>query len=187
MTSPWTARPANWGAPGHANRGDEYEAVADQVEFLSTGFPVSIAYKSSDTNRSSANTGATYTDDPHLALAVAANAVYAVQMYGVAAIGAGLMKLQWTHPSGSTFEAGGWGYDPGTADWQTNNAGFSSTSPSAIVLGLAAVANTPIRLDGTLIMSSTAGLLTLQWAQNASNAANTTLRKGSWLRLNRIA
>jgi hypothetical protein len=186
MTSPWTRRPANWGAPGHANRGDEYEEVADQIEFLSTGHPISMAYKTANTDRSSANTGSTYTDDPHLAISVVASAAYAVQMYGVAAIGAGLMKLQWTHPSGSTFEAGSWGYDPGTADWQTNGGGFGSSSPSVIVTGLAAVANTPLRADGLLIVGSTAGIVTLQWAQNAANAANTTLRKGSWLRLNRI-
>lgn len=32
----WTERPDDWGKPGHANRGDEYEAVADKIDDLST-------------------------------------------------------------------------------------------------------------------------------------------------------
>lgn len=32
----WTGRPTNWGKPGHVNRGDEYEAVLDQISSLTS-------------------------------------------------------------------------------------------------------------------------------------------------------
>lgn len=190
MTSPWTGRPANYGAPGHANRGDEHEAVLDQIAFLSTGFPGKIAYKSTDT---SITNDAAYDDDPHLAISVLASAVYAVEVYGVYQAGAtGQIKFQMTHPSGSTMEAGSWEYDAGTdASSQVNwaaNASLGSSSPSAFVAGLVGTGgNVPFRLTGLLIVGSTAGTLALQWAQNVSNGTATILRKGTYMRLTRAA
>lgn len=32
----WSRRPTSWGKPGHSDRGDEGEAVLDQIDFLST-------------------------------------------------------------------------------------------------------------------------------------------------------
>lgn len=190
MTSPWTGRPTNVGAPGHATRGDEWEAILDQIAFLSTGFPGILKYKTQDTSTAS---DAAYDDDPHLAASVLANAVYFVEVYGVYQAGAtGQIKFQMTHPSGSTLEAGSWEYDAGTdAASQVNwaaNASLGSSSPTAFVAGLVGTgANVPFRLQGTLIVGSTAGTLALQWAQNVSNATATILRKGTTMRLTRAA
>lgn len=38
----------------------------------------------------------------------------------------------------------------------------------------------------TLVVSTTPGTLSLQWAQNSSTAQNLTVRQGSWIRANRI-
>lgn len=182
MTSPWTGRPANWGAPGHANRGDEYEAVADQIEFLSGGFPGTLKYKTADTSRVST---AAYADDPDLAATVAASAVYFVEVYGVYQAGAtGQIKFQMTFPSG-TMEAGSWHYDPGVDEWAAN-ASISQASPAAFVAGLTGTGgNLPFRLQGTLVVGTTGGTLALQWAQNVSNGTATILRKGTIMRLTR--
>ena len=188
MTSPWTGRPANWGAPGHANRGDEYEAIADQIEFLSTGYPGKMAYKTVDTSRASTTT---YTDDPHLAVpGLLANAVYVVEFEFNLAIGAGGFKYQSTAPSGATFECISFIWNNGTvtfnAGWRRITAG---ASPGAATAGHipGADAGSPYRLRYTLFMGSTAGTLAFQWAQDSSNVANTTIAKGSWMRLTRAA
>lgn len=189
MTSPWTGRPANWGAPGHANRGDEYEAVADQIEFLSTGFPGALKYKTQDTSITS---DAAYDDDPHLAASVLANAVYAIEVYGTYQAGAtGQIKFQMTFPAGATIESGSWEYDAGTdasgaVNWASTVMGL--TSPGSFVVGLVGTGgNVPFRLSGLLIVGSTAGTLALQWAQNVSHATATILRKGTWMKLTRAA
>jgi hypothetical protein len=191
MTSPWTARPANLGAPGHANRGDEWEALLDQVEFLSGGFPAMMRYKTGDTSRSSATTGATYTDDPDLAVPVLANAVYVVELEANLTIGAGNFKQQWTWPAGGRLGAIAFAYNNGTvafaSSWQRLAA--TTTSPGGAVTGVSGggAGGTPWRYKATLEVASTAGVLTWQWAQDASNAANTTVERGSWMRVTRCA
>lgn len=184
MTSPWTGRPANWGAPGHANRGDEYEAVADQIEFVSGGFPGILKYKTADTSRAS---NAAYADDPDLAASVVAGGVYFVEIYGVYQAGAtGQIKFQMTFPSG-TMEASSWEYDPGTDEWAATTV-LSQASPALFVGGLTGTAgNVPFRLQGTAIIGTTGGTLALQWAQNVSNATATIIRKGTIMRLTRAA
>lgn len=190
MTVPWTARPANWGAPGHANRGDENEAIADQIEFLSSGFPIIMKYKTADVSRAST---AAYADDNELAASVVASAAYSVEVYGNYQAGAtGQIKFQMTFPTGATLEGGSWEYDAGTdaagaVNWASNGT-LSSSSPAAFVAGLVGTGgNVPFRLTGLLITSTTPGILALQWAQNVSNATATILRKGSWMRLCRCA
>lgn len=149
----------------------------------------SIAYKSASTSRSSANTGATYTDDPHLTVPVVANGVYDIEMKASMTIGAGSYKQQFTFPSG-TLEVPEFDYNNGTVTyanaWQRQTAG---ASPAAAVTGVAAGAagGAAWRATGTLFVGATGGSFTLQWAQDSSNAANTTMLKGSLLRAFRIA
>jgi hypothetical protein len=40
---------------------------------------------------------------------------------------------------------------------------------------------------GSIITSSTAGFVTLQWAQNTSNATALLVLAGSWMKLTRVA
>jgi hypothetical protein len=128
----------------------------------------------------------TMTSDPHLTVAVAANQIYAVELEFNVDIGAGGFKHQSIAPSGSTFENISFAWNNGTVafgpSWQ-RLAG--SASPGAAVAGHAAGANggTPYRLRYALFTGANPGTLALQWAQDSSNAANTTIQKGGWLRL----
>ncbi len=192
MTAPWSDRPASFGAPGHADRGDEYEAVLDQLEFVSSGYPTLTRYKAGDTSRSSANTGATYTDDPEMALGgLVANAIYVVELEINITIGAGGFKQQWSWPAGGAWRSLKFAYNNGTVtfaqSWQ--RLSDATTSPGASVTGVAAGAagGTPWRFVGTLFMGTTPGTLAWQWAQDASNAANTTVHRGGWFRVQRVA
>lgn len=191
MTSPWTRRPSNLFAPGHANRGDEGEEVLDQIEFLSSGYPGVLKIKTADTSRSSANVGTTYTDDPDLAVSgLAANGVYVVEIEMNITIGAGGFKYQNTAPAGSTFECISFIWNNGTVTfanaWKRITAGGT---PGAATAGHipGADGGAPYRLRYTLFVGSTPGVLAFQWAQDSSNAANTTVVKGSWMRLTRAA
>jgi hypothetical protein len=139
-----------------------------------------IKTKTADTTRASTTT---YAADPHLVIAVAANTRYIVEVHGVyqAAV-TPQIKFQMTFPSG-TLDAGSWEYDPGTDDWQAN-VSVSSASPASFVVGLAGTGgNVPFRLTGSLAVGATGGNLSLDWAQNVSNATGTILRKGTWLRV----
>ncbi|GAA1026811.1 hypothetical protein GCM10009557_05820 [Virgisporangium ochraceum] len=181
MTSPVPSLPAL-----HVPTAAELEQYANAANELLAGAVVSGAYKASDTSRSSATTGATYTDDPHLTVPVAANGVYPVEFYGLYQAGAtGQMKIQFTFPSG-TWEAASFAYDPGTDEWQALASGVSS--PGGAVTGLVGTgSNVPVRLAGTLHVGATGGALTVQWAQTTSNATATILRKGSRIVLTRLA
>ncbi len=138
-----------------------------------------IKVKTGDTSR--ANTAA-YAADPHLQIPVAANTTYVIEAKGVYQAGAtGSLKFQMSFPSGATMEAGSWEYDPGTDEWAATI--MALTSPASFVIGLVGTGgNLPFRLNGTLFVGANAGTLTLDWAQNVSNATATILRKGCSLK-----
>lgn len=191
MTSPWTGRPANWGAPGHVDKGNETEEILDQLEYVSLGHPVITKYKTADTSRSSANTGATLTTDPHLSgFTAVANGVYLVELEVNTTVGAGGMNTQFTIPSG-TGESPTYFYNNGTATYA--QSGYiklaAGSSPIAIVAGYVggAVGGFPLRKRVTVFVGSTDGTINFQWSQNSSNAANTTVLKGGWMKVQRLA
>jgi hypothetical protein len=135
------------------------------------------APKLSDTSRPSTTTLA---NDPALALPLAANATYwfMTEVIYEAPNPAGDLKFQWTVPAGAVlngqflFRIFGGGDDlhsPITAGaLQTTNGSGAGVN---LVLGA----------FGTIIMSSTAGNLNFQWAQNTSNATPTIVHTGSGL------
>lgn len=137
-----------------------------------------VKLKTGDTSRSSSNTGSTYVADPHLVIPVAANTNYVIEAKGVYQAGAtGSLKFQMSFPSGATMEGGSWEYDPGTDEWAATV--MALTSPASFVVGLVGTgANLPFRLNGALFVGANAGNLTLDWAQNVTNATATILRKG---------
>jgi hypothetical protein len=144
-----------------------------------------VSYKTADTSRSSADTGATFVNDPHLTAAVSANGVYALELLAIYQAGAtGQFKHQWTFPSG-TMEAPSYAYDPSAADMQ---AVVASASPGGLTAGFTGTgANVPLWFRATLLIGATGGTLAYQWAQTASNATATILRKGSRMVLTRLA
>lgn len=180
MTSPVPALPAL-----HVPTAAELGQYTTALNALLAEVRVSGAYKSSDTSRAST---ATYANDPHLTVSVVANAVYGVELVGLyQAGGTGQFKVQFTYPTGATMEAASWDYDPGADEWAAV-VGIPLSSPAQFVTGLMGTGgNVPFRLLATLHMGSTAGTLAFQWAQFASNATATIVRKGTRLTLTRYA
>ncbi|MET8691735.1 hypothetical protein ABZV65_04215 [Streptomyces bauhiniae] len=124
--------------------------------------------KTADT---SATSTTTVTSDPHLSLAVAANAVYDVELVAVWSNGGGGMRISWAGPSGASMV------------WTDND------SVGAPLIGTQVTFNatTGTTIKGTLVTGSTAGTLAVQWAQNSSNAAATVLKAGCGLKVTRIS
>jgi len=139
--------------------------------------------KSVDTSRASTTT---FTSDPHLQVAVAANAVVDMEVHGLYQAGAGLMSFRFTFPSGN-MDAASWRYDPGTDEWAAV-VGLPVASPAQFVVGLAGTGgNVPFTLSATVFIGSLGGTLALQWAQNISNATPTILRRGTKMRITSAA
>lgn len=144
--------------------------------------------KTADTERSATTT---YADDPHLVFAAEANAVY--QMWGWIKYFADPtpdIKIQFSVPSGCLGE---WAWNmPGSGTLTTGTVGYSiRTETNDVSSGRTGYGTsdsthmTP--MGGTFRMSSTAGNIALQWAQNTSNATATTLYTDSFLIFLRIA
>jgi hypothetical protein len=177
----WPARPANWGRPGQPFNGPDGQAVLDQIEFLSQGVPVGMVVKEVGTSRNSAGTGTTYTDDPHLQFEVDANEIIKLDLQVLVDAGTtGDMKERFLLPSGTIYGA---------------HYQFSTTAPTALIDGVAEItglqgtgagARLYLRVAGTLFVGSTGGTVSWQWAQNASDAVNTTVAQGGTLEFCRI-
>ncbi|WP_171115529.1 hypothetical protein [Streptomyces sp. N502] len=125
------------------------------------------AIKDADTPRASTITPAA---DPDLTLEVEANSTYDVECVAVWTNGGGGMRMTWIAPAGATMT------------W-TDNDGVGVVGPTGVVTFASATGTT---LKGTLVTGATAGNLTLSWAQNTSNTADTVLRAGCALKLTRI-
>lgn len=123
--------------------------------------------------------------DPHLSVAVAANAVYAVEM-SIAWTGGTTPDIRWnfTAPAGATMPRYRHIANDGTA---TAVLGISSTL--GFINSRSAITGTDYGLDikGTLRTAGTAGTLAWCWGQNATNAIDTTVYTDSWMRLTRIS
>ncbi|MFG3660230.1 glycosyl hydrolase family 28-related protein [Streptomyces sp. NPDC047706] len=123
--------------------------------------------KEDDTPRAST---VTTTADPELTLEVEPNAVYDVECVAVWSTGGGGFRATWLVPSGAAMV------------WTDNDSVGASSAATAVTFA----SGTGTTLKGTLVVGATAGPITLSWAQNASNAANTILRAGCSLKLTRI-
>lgn len=139
------------------------------------GATVKSVRKSSDQTVTSSTT---LVNDSQLKFAVAANETYIFQawLYTYAADGTPDIKVTFTGPSGSTVL------------WSSSqvifNAGGSTTltvvSSGGTTADLLVDANfRAIQLYGTILNSSTAGDVQLQWAQNTSSANGTSVKAGS--------
>lgn len=123
-------------------------------------------------------------NDDHLVLAVAANAIYQLEMIlqpdGAAAAD---LKFQLVVPAGATFV--------GTAgSWDITNASRPTVyvdQTTVLETGVDPVTILPVIVKGILRVGATAGNLQLQWAQKVSNATATRLNIDSYLLLRRVA
>lgn len=129
------------------------------------------------------NNSTTLQNDDHLLVSVAANAVYDFKL--AIHYNSGTtpdLKVGWSVPSGTTMVWGGVIID--TAGAMTVAASLTQSSVQAIG-GTGAAAF--ILFTGTVVTSTTAGTLQMQWAQNTLTVADSKILAGSELTLIRTS
>jgi len=145
------------------------------VKTFSSGVVLSAGVNSTrsavKTGATSRNTTATPAADPDLVVAVEANARYDVTCIVGWVNGGGGMRFDFTGPTSATMM------------WVDNDGSVASTIGTDLTFNV----TLGTTLKGTLITAGTAGNLTLRWAQNTSNAADTTLLAGCGLHVERVA
>ena len=170
-------------------RGNQYNGLAvgkintgagnTGVEFDST----LLATKSADTVR---NNTATLANDPHLTLPVEASAVYLLEaMLVYNATTTADIQLHLTAPASATCD---WTMDAmvsttTTTNGPINRSQLNMAATNSVGGAGAKVIALPV---GRLVTSTTAGSLTLQWAQNVAEVSDATIYAGSFLRLTRV-
>lgn len=97
-------------------------------------------------------------------------------------------KMAFSFPAGATLSWAGAGVDvtgsSGSGD-MVGNAAARLAADSTFAYGGGAAFVCSIHLKGLFIMGSTAGNLTLRWAQFVANASNTIVLQDSWIRVRR--
>lgn len=146
------------------------------------GSTILTAYKASD---ETVNNSSTYQNDDDLVIALEANSVYQYELIlrGEQASASPSFKARFDFPTGSTnsFQS----YYQSSSFLTFYSMSYNSTfgivsdgSPWAFV------GSTPVaRSWGVITTSTTAGNLTLQWAQISATAADTKVLAGSYLKI----
>lgn len=144
----------------------------------------------------SVTSSTTVVNDNDLVVPVAANATYDFDGF-IFWIGneTGKIKFGMNAPTGATLDWGllaGYDGDTGFNTGGTHGAAqfwlkqAQTTFPTGTIQYAASTALLTGLLKGRITTGSTAGNLTLQWAQFVSNATSTTLKAGSWLHAQRV-
>ncbi|QYW07577.1 hypothetical protein SEA_LIZZ_30 [Streptomyces phage Lizz] len=146
------------------------------VKTFSSGISVTAGLGSDRYARKTANTSrsstTTTTVDPHLVVAVEANATYNVLANLVwRPSGSGGFRFKFTGPSGAEMI------------YIDNDSGSVITIGDELTFNI----TTGASIGGILVTGGTAGNLSLFWAQNASNATATVLNEHSSLWARRVA
>jgi len=116
-------------------------------------------------------------DDDHLTFAIGANEVWAFKMMMFYNAGTNPdIDFGWSVPAGTTMK---WNY--GT------NTGTILTEATRLTVFNGIASDTGVLFYGTVVASSTAGNVTLQWAQRNSDGASTTVLSGSHIIAERLA
>ncbi len=125
------------------------------------------------------NTGATLQNDDQLFFSIGANETWNFRFVIQANVPATPdLKFAVTAPGGATCKVGA--YDVDSANTYGNLACGAATG---IMTGL--TADDVYEVTGTIINGATPGNVTLQWSQNTANAANVTVRQGSFVEAQR--
>ena len=163
-----------------------YAGTKVTAAFLESMLPLDVVKAATETVTPST----TYQDDDELFLPVEANAVYRFDMLLLHSSGTtGKFKMQFTAPTGATVA---WGVIGVHTSVTLSNPVTDVSMPSRTltdILGLGGgnLTGTTALISGSITTSSTAGNLTLQWAQNTSDAAATQVRAGSTLSMKRVS
>lgn len=129
----------------------------------------------------------TLQNDDTLLVTLEANATYEfVAHVGYVGNTTGDIKLAFTFPSGASCYWSGKGGPAsddtfGSSGSTRHSVSFGDASGTSLSFaGSTTVLS--VHILGVVTTASTAGTLQLQWAQNTSNATNTTVKAGSFLR-----
>lgn len=156
------------------------QTVAANVEYMLdkrviTHSGATTVTKSSD---ETINTSTTLQDDDALTFAVVANGEYEVEAVVLYNSGATPdFKFAWTAPAGATID--------GHAIVPTaSNTSTGAVIVEAVAITTAVGVGAPIAVwcRFTVVVGGTAGNVTLQWAQNTSDAGNTSVLTNSWVK-----
>lgn len=154
---------------------------------------IRVAYNSASTTK---NASTTFGDATGLTIALEANTTYGWDCYLAYNTGRTPdVKIAWAAPAGATGHWGAYGLSTtesgsgiGSLTALRVNA-YGDASP--IVLGGNDTPSVPgpmvARPMGFIVVSATAGSLQLRFAQNTSNASNTVINAGCWLRAWKLA
>ena len=145
----------------------------------------------------SVTSSTTLQNDDELAVTVSAGGIYTLDAF-ILFTGneTGDFQCRFTFPSGSTLHFAAYAPAPGDAGFNTGgsagNVEFfarqnTTSSPSGVIIYSGSTAQVHLRLVGTLVVGSSAGTLQFQWAQNTSNGTATTVKAGSWLKLDNVS
>lgn len=134
----------------------------------------------------------TLQNDDELAVALATATTYRLEsrlyVFGAAA---GDIKVALAFPANTTVQAfGGHSIVTGavtvatSADVEARAVVTQTASPTtALSFGVPDTNGIVVTLSATVVTTSTAGTLNLQWAQNSSSGTGTIVKIGSWLRV----
>lgn len=160
------------------------EITADKLNSL-----ITAAIK---TTSEAVTSSTTLQNDDALFVSVAASATYRMDLlllHDSDATAAADIKVGWTGPAGATMH---WGVVGANTASTSSTTVPNSNMQTALITETASFGGgdstgTTALVAGTLVTSTTAGTLQLQWAQETSNAVATNVRAGSHLVLTRIA
>ncbi len=139
---------------------------------------VKLIYKTAD---EVVNNSTTLQNDDHLLFAVAANEIWAFKIFLNMLSGTTPdFKVALTVPSGAVLRAAIFSKTGASAylDYLLSSGAAASVDGNGVTEG---THNELVLIEGYIINDSTAGNLQLQWAQNAANVSDTTVKKGSYL------
>lgn len=152
---------------GHEPSAGEYQAL--------------LALRAKKTADQNIASNTTLTNDTQLYL-TAMDPAGVYDVYGYMLIKAssgtnGAMKTSFALPTGADFS---------NAIFELQAASRGPASNGTVSGITLATSNSILTFRGELVMGGTAGTFQFQWAQNASNAATSTVSAGSFLRLMRV-
>ena len=164
---------------------DALNGLIEQINlnFVPTQTPSSVQ-EAVSTATLTATSNTTLAAVTGLALAVVAGGTYKIrgQLQGTAAASGGI-KAQFIASGGLTLTSAnitGQNYNGTTLNTQTNVTALATDFSNS------AAAYTNLYFDGTFVVNA-AGTITIQAAQNTSNATSTTVAIGSYMELVRIS
>lgn len=146
-----------------------------------------ICRATADTSRTSSTT---LLDATGLSVSLEASTAYLIDGYIAYDAGeTGDLKVAFTIPSGATGHWSLFGIGTGTTGsiGDTTAVRVSALTSTCAVGGSAAFSSQLVALPRGYVLTSSAGTMQMQFAQDTSSGTSTTIKSGSWLRFTKVA